>query len=424
MAPLVTARDIPAFADFYPDAAGFHCIYLSPSQGRRCNNPVNVGDRGTASRIRERILSSNRPTTGLDDEDMRIYAELCCCKRYNRSQVVDKRIMDQIVQKWQTELLVQRQRRESVSQQRDGHQSVDNTPQRILPRVTRAHPTGNRDSNDGLSFPTPRFEAYQTHNTASMSDLLSEPLTEQQQRNGSLYCCSRSSDEGLYKHGCSTRRTVTKRVDNLQKCSEPTNTVTLEYSVHTANAYRTERLVQHELQRKRRREQRCRDYPNCVTQHREWFEIDLDLLKRVMSRWAQWMNEANPYDKQGRLREPWKRYCRQLEQEGTPITSSELYLAWQQGLVVNEDDVDDSATDYSSDEEDSSANEPEHQDCPICLETMSQPARTSCGHEFCSECIAKVFEFSNRCPMCRTELVTGETPRAEAAAEIPMQNAA
>jgi T5orf172 domain/Ring finger domain len=423
MAPLVTASDIPAFADFDPGAAGFHCIYLAPSQGRRCHNPVNAGDRGTASRIRERILSSNRSTTGLDDEDLQIYAELCCCVRYHRSQVVGKRIMDQIVQKWQTELLGQRQRRESVSRQRHGHQPVDNTPQRVLQQFTRAHPTGNRNSNDGSSLPTPRFEAYQTHTTVSMLDILSEVLTEQQQKNGSLYCCSRSSDKGFYKHGCSTKRTVTKRVENLQKCSGPTNAVRLEHSVPTANAYRTERLVQHELQRHRRKERRCRDYPNCVTQHKEWFEIDLDSLKRVMSLWAQWMNDANPYDEHGRLREPWKRYCRQLELEGTAITSFKLYRAFQGRLVVDEGDVDDSATDYSSDEEDSSANEPEHQDCPICLEAMSEPARTTCGHEFCSECIAKVFEISNSCPMCRTELVTGEAPRA-AAAEIPMQNAA
>jgi hypothetical protein len=255
-----------------------------------------------------------------------------------------------------------------------------------------------------------------------MSDILSEPLSEQHQKNGSLYCCSRASDEGFYKHGCSTKRTVTERVENLQKCSGPANAVLLKYSVHTANAYRAARLIQHELQRHHRKEHRSLGYPNCAMQNREWFEVDLELLKRVMSRWARRMNEANPCDEHGKLREPWKRYCGQLERERTAITSAELYVAWQQGLVVNEDDVDDSATDYSSDEEDSTIEEGEQQDCPICLEAMSEQARMMCGHEFCTECIARVFEVSHRCPMYRTDLVNGEPPQA-GAAEISMQNA-
>lgn len=416
----VTAGDVATFEDSDPKAIGYTCIYPAPSKGfRRCGNPVNRDDRETASLIREGILSSIRRGTRPDDEDLRELAELCCCVRNHRVQVVNKPIMGAIVQKWQVELLEQRQRRQPVARQPD---SPRITLQTSPPRVTRAQPTGIREAASSSSSPAPRFESYETHITASMSHILAEPLTEQQRKSGTLYCCSRASDAGFYKHGCSVKRTVTKRIENLQRCSGRTNTVSLQYSVYAANVHRAERLVQHELQQHRRKEKRCLDYPNCVTEHREWFEIDLTVLQRVMNRWAQWMNSADPYDENGRLREPWKQFCTGLEERGIPITSTELYLAWLEGLVVNEEAVDDSATDSSSDEEESPVESVGHQGCPICLEAISEPARTTCGHDFCSECIARVLGMSNRCPMCRTELVVGELPQARVA-EILMQNA-
>lgn len=111
-------------------------------------------------------------------------------------------------------------------------------------------------------------------------------------------------------------------------------------------------------------------------------------------------------------------------------------MAWLEGTVDGEEDDDRSVPQESTSEEDSTDEDYTHHDveegdaaeeeseensCPICLEAMIRPARTTCGHEFCSECIAQVFETQNRCPMCRAELVNGEVVNIEEA-EIPMQN--
>ena len=44
------------------------------------------------------------------------------------------------------------------------------------------------------------------------------------------------------------------------------------------------------------------------------------------------------------------------------------------------------------------------EDCAICLETLHNPVITTCGHFFGQECISKVVETQQKCPMCRADL--------------------
>jgi SWI/SNF-related matrix-associated actin-dependent regulator of chromatin subfamily A3 len=44
------------------------------------------------------------------------------------------------------------------------------------------------------------------------------------------------------------------------------------------------------------------------------------------------------------------------------------------------------------------------EDCAVCLETLHNPVITPCAHAFGRECIEKVIETQNKCPMCRSEL--------------------
>jgi SNF2 family DNA or RNA helicase len=46
------------------------------------------------------------------------------------------------------------------------------------------------------------------------------------------------------------------------------------------------------------------------------------------------------------------------------------------------------------------------EDCAICLDTMTKPVVTPCGHFFCEACILGVIKVQNNspCPMCRAEL--------------------
>lgn len=44
------------------------------------------------------------------------------------------------------------------------------------------------------------------------------------------------------------------------------------------------------------------------------------------------------------------------------------------------------------------------EDCPVCMEPMTNPVITHCKHAFCRVCISKVVEIQHKCPMCRAEL--------------------
>jgi SNF2 family DNA or RNA helicase len=52
------------------------------------------------------------------------------------------------------------------------------------------------------------------------------------------------------------------------------------------------------------------------------------------------------------------------------------------------------------------AQEDEEQECPICMEPMSDPIITQCAHIFCRECVNKMFASSllPHCPTCRVEM--------------------
>jgi SWI/SNF-related matrix-associated actin-dependent regulator of chromatin subfamily A3 len=43
-------------------------------------------------------------------------------------------------------------------------------------------------------------------------------------------------------------------------------------------------------------------------------------------------------------------------------------------------------------------------DCPVCMDTLSDPVITVCTHAFCFHCIEKVIETQKKCPMCRAPL--------------------
>ena len=430
----ITASHFPTFADCVSSPS---CISPAPSKGfRRCRNRVNAYDRGTASRLRHNILSSVTTShPSLKDEELREYAELSCCVTYHRAQVRDEYVMTELVSRWRCELLGQRTQRTVATR------SSTASPMRTLhtddvPRsLTTSRIREIKYCHEQACPAPPRFAAFEAQDTNSMLDVLSLPLTDLDRKERSLYCASRTSDPGYHKIGCNATNSLLRRIEKFQSCSGSRSTVRMNFSITTINAHRAKILLYKELQEHRREEQDCQG-PQCHKKHREWFENNLNEIKRTIGRWANWMQHAQPYDEQGRLRIPWLRYCETLEREGTPITSESLYRAFVDGSVGDEDDDEDSSTQYSSSEDDSNDDDSDRGDareahtaqqksednsCPVCLEEMTNPARTVCGHEFHAECIAQVLVRDNRCPMCRAELVDGVVVGAEVA-EIPMQN--
>ncbi len=44
------------------------------------------------------------------------------------------------------------------------------------------------------------------------------------------------------------------------------------------------------------------------------------------------------------------------------------------------------------------------EECPVCMEALTDPVITHCKHFFCRACISKVIEMQHKCPMCRAQL--------------------
>jgi hypothetical protein len=63
----------------------FNCVGFAPSKGRRCLNPINISNRGTASRMLDRMDRSQSVSD--IKKDLRELASLLLCIRNHQSQV-------------------------------------------------------------------------------------------------------------------------------------------------------------------------------------------------------------------------------------------------------------------------------------------------------------------------------------------------
>jgi hypothetical protein len=397
--------------------------------------------------LRQKILSSVTSShLDLNNADLEEYARLSCCVRWHRASVTDDCVMNGLVGKWRRELIERRdahiaatriaaeelRTEEFRNMVRANEQALHANNELLRLLITRVRETAER-SAEGTEA-SPRFTTLQSQETHSILEVLSLPLTDIDRKQGSLYCASRSSDQGFYKVGCSSENSLIRRIEKLQSCSGIHSTFRMDFSTPTTNARRARVLLFKELQQHRREEHTC-EGSRCNGKHRDWLESNLDDVKRTIGRWANWMQHAQPYDDQGRLRRPWLRYCETLEREGTPITSESLYGAYMSDLVEDEDDDDASSSVFSDSDDDSTDDDSNNDDtehpgtaqelaaeveCSVCLSSMTSPVRTACGHVYHAECLAQWLNEHNNCPMCRAELVDGVVAELEEA-EIPMQ---
>ncbi|OCK96812.1 uncharacterized protein K441DRAFT_694830 [Cenococcum geophilum 1.58] len=58
-------------------------------------------------------------------------------------------------------------------------------------------------------------------------------------------------------------------------------------------------------------------------------------------------------------------------------------------------------------------------DCPVCLEVLTEPVITRCAHVFCLACIERVVDTQHKCPMCRAEMESIATTVVKPAKEAP-----
>ena len=104
----------------------------------------------------------------------------------------------------------------------------------------------------------------------------------------------------LLKIGMTKQEMTDRRTGVQRECN-----IVLEYVYDTqplSNYGRVEKLAQEELACFRR-PYMC-SKPNCVRNHREWFEVSEDLAKRTVKRWTDFMRQ-NPYGEDKKLKEKW-----------------------------------------------------------------------------------------------------------------------
>jgi len=88
------AWDIRKTLDVHPTPSEpFNCVGFAPSKGRRCQNPINISNRGTASRMLDRMDRSESVSD--ITRDLRELASLLLCIRNHQSQV------EKFYNKWQ-----------------------------------------------------------------------------------------------------------------------------------------------------------------------------------------------------------------------------------------------------------------------------------------------------------------------------------
>ena len=290
-----TVSNFPSFEAIDTRSLSFTCIH--PCKGeeyRRCAHIVNRADRFAAAELKANIML-REPNADNLQQNLRRYAELCCCKQSHRNTAKKLGRFNELACKWLVELT--------------GY------PNAVLTERINASPP-------------PRFLPYMPKwPRDDLAFALKLPLGEQDFADGTLYMVERREDPGFFKIG------ITKQVADLRfaffqsSCGfEP---VPVRQIRRVACVGRVERLVQAELIRYRGESTTCGNRRECRTLHSEWFEGDKDPAIHIMGEWARWMTEADPYEVSGQLKTSWVKILREVEENCLQPTCKNLVKAYE-----------------------------------------------------------------------------------------------
>ena len=170
--------------------------------------------------------------------------------------------------------------------------------------------------------------AQEIHYTQSVYHKLMNRLQYKDPHSGSVYIFDRRSSPGFVKIGWTTRN-VRARLEDFSECGYKPN---LLFSSEVSCARRVETLVHHELIKERRKERMCKG-PECSASHEEWFEIDKNKAEDILREWVYFINEAQPYGLDGKLKAGWVRVVDRIKSRKGIITASELVKYYNSTLT-------------------------------------------------------------------------------------------
>ncbi|KAH6680965.1 meiotically up-regulated gene 113-domain-containing protein [Halenospora varia] len=168
---------------------------------------------------------------------------------------------------------------------------------------------------ESLRHTVPKFSPFATQSAQkmlkTMCDVMSRPLSEQDQRLGYIYGFQRE-ENGYIKIG------VTKDVEaRMQQWANSCHyKPKLVLQIAVPYAFRVERLIQLHLASERCRENLvdglCNSGSGCPRKHEEWFKIELPRLKKVATLWKRFV-ESEPYDKKHILKSWWQQHLMKID---------------------------------------------------------------------------------------------------------------
>lgn len=331
-----------SFQDLDP-SKGRQCIYFT-RQGLRCRHNCSLEDDAEAIRLRDSIEAT--PTASLGLDLLSDYIVLKCCKAgRHRYHIEGAGLLTSLAQRWQNEI---RGRSSSIILDKPAVKpSAVSTPPRMAsrsgPQLTRAQTQHSLGSYVGVVpinqshievVPSlqsaSEFDPYKTkpHRADTVYRKAIADLRSRDFETGSLYIFSRPSSPGYVKIGW-TARFVTKRLERWEKCGYIPHLVWQVDNV--PHAQRVEKLVHRELMKEWRRERMCR---SCLSSHQEWFEISEERAIQVVLNWTRFMLEAQPYDSEGRLKDPCRKIMKWMDDNGKQVTGQRMLECLQESATV------------------------------------------------------------------------------------------
>lgn len=162
----------------------------------------------------------------------------------------------------------------------------------------------------------PTFVPFSAQSTqkmlASMCEVLSRPLSKQDQQSGCIYGFHRG-DNGFIKVGVTTVGVATRMKQWTQSCHYEPKVV---LKIDVPYAFRVERLIQVHLRKERFYESlvngSCNSGNGCTKKHDEWFKIGLERLRKVVAVWKRFV-ESKPYDENNTLKPYWQQQLKKID---------------------------------------------------------------------------------------------------------------
>ncbi|KAH6991554.1 hypothetical protein EDB82DRAFT_494162 [Fusarium venenatum] len=297
MTAIPTVDQLPSFIDTASYLANdrFQCIWYLPYKKRFCKVQITPKDNQRALQGAKGVWESRLAATSTL-QDLATIAEDCCCARHHRNKIWGSGLAGELADRWQNEI------------------------RNALGLTTHGRNLSMKTEGTKTSVPI-TFAKHQVLEEETLLSKLQSPVDPRACKTGSLYFYTHANDVfgGMIKIGY-TSRTIDSRLHEWAECGN--GYPELLYSLSDVrHPERVELLIHFEFVEWWYAQRWCEHHRKA---HIEWFKVDLDRVRTVARLWCQWMQDANPYDRRGRLTALWAGHIEFLVQHENPITAGAM----------------------------------------------------------------------------------------------------